>query len=230
MFSPIIVALDYDTQEEALAMAHQLDPITCRLKVATTLFTRYGPAIIDALQSLGFDVFLDLKFHDIPQQVLGACRQAARMNVWMLTIHCAGGKAMMAAAREGVEQGSTSRRPLLVGVTVLTSLSSEDLSQVGITHNIIETVEKMANLAEFVGVDGIVSSAAEVKVIREKVSSNFLCVTPGIRLADDAVDDQKRVMTPEKAIKMGSDYLVIGRSVTRSEHPAQIVQTVLSSI
>lgn len=230
MQSPIIVALDFDTQEEALAMARQLDPAACRLKVATTLFTRYGPSIIEALQALGFDIFLDLKFHDIPQQVLGACRQAARMGVWMLTIHCAGGQAMMAAAREGIEQGSTDRRPLLVGVTVLTSLSSEDLSQVGISHNIIETVEKMAELAAYVGIDGVVSSAAEAKVIREKVGSDFLCVTPGIRLADDAADDQKRIMTPKKAIHMGASYLVIGRSVTRSSNPAETVNTIRSDL
>lgn len=231
MSSPIIVALDYDTKEEALLMARQLSPQLCRLKVATTLYTRYGPSIIEALQSLGFDIFLDLKFHDIPQQVFGACRQAARMGVWMLTIHCAGGEEMMVAARDAVKAGaSATDRPLVVGVTVLTSLSTEDLSQVGISNNIISTVEKMAELAHFSGIDGVVSSAAEAKVIREKIGHEFLSVTPGIRLIDDANDDQKRVMTPEKAIKMGSDYLVIGRSITRSPHPAETVETILTNI
>lgn len=230
MNSPIIVALDFDSEEETLAFIQHLDPLTCRVKIATTLFTRYGPDLIARIQDQGFDVFLDLKFHDIPKQVEGACRQAARLGVWMVTVHCAGGYQMLVSAREGLEQSTHKRRPLLVGVTVLTSLSSEDLSQVGMSHNVIEAVEKMAQLAHFAKIDGVVSSAVEVQMIREAIGTDFITVTPGIRLKEDALDDQKRVMTPEKAVQLGSHYIVMGRSITRSVQPAQTVMQVLGSI
>jgi orotidine-5'-phosphate decarboxylase len=230
MQNPLIIALDFDTKEEALAFAKQLNPSTCRVKVAATLFTRYGPNLIKALQDLGFEVFLDLKFHDIPQQVAGACRQAARLGVWMVTVHCAGGVTMLRAAQEALVEHANKIKPLLVGVTVLTSLSSEDLSQTGVSCGVIDTVTKRAELACFSHIDGVVSSAAEVPLIRKVVSPTFLCVTPGIRLAEDVNDDQKRVVTPQVAIQQGSDYLVIGRSITRASDPQQVIQSVLHSL
>lgn len=227
MRSPLVVALDFDTKEEAIALARQLDPSSCRIKVATTLFTRYGPDLIKELHDLGFQIFLDLKFHDIPQQVAGACRQVACLGVWMVTVHCAGGETMLRAAQEALAESAIKQKPLLVGVTVLTSLSAEDLSQTGVSGGVIDTVIKRAELANFSHVDGVVSSAAEVPLIRQLVGDKIICVTPGIRLADDSADDQKRVVTPDKALAAGSNYLVIGRSITRSVNPADKVQHIL---
>ncbi len=227
MQSSVIVALDFDTQAEALALAGQLDPQLCRLKVGSTLFTQSGPAILNALQELGFDVFLDLKFHDIPQQVAGACKQAAKLGVWMVTVHCAGGLDMLRAARAALE-GFSGRKPLIVGVTILTSLSSEDLSQLGYACGLIEIVERYAKLAESAGLDGVVCSAAEAKIVRESSRKDFLLVTPGIRLATDNNDDQKRVMTPRKAFEFGSNYIVVGRSITHNPKPLEALKKIIA--
>lgn len=229
MSSPIIVALDFSTREEALVLAKQLDPKLCRLKVANTLFTHYGPSIIDELQTLGFEIFLDLKYHDIPNQVAGSCAQAARLGVWMLTVHTAGGEAMMRAAREAVDT-IPGARPLVIGVTVLTSLSTEDLSQVGYKENVIDTVVKLGELAKFSGLDGVVSSAIEASMLRDHLGDDFIYVTPGIRLSTDHSDDQKRIMTPTKALAAGSSYLVIGRAITRASEPAAMLQKIYQSI
>lgn len=229
MSSPIVVALDYTTREETLALAKRLDPKLCRIKLASTLFTRYGPSIVEEIQALGFDVFLDLKFHDIPAQVAGACYQAAKLGVWMLTIHCCGGEAMMMAAREAVDKVQ-GQRPILVGVTVLTSLSSEDLSMVGYKENVIETVLKLGHLAKFSGLDGVVSSAMEAHLLRNQLGDDFIYVTPGVRLADDKSDDQKRIMTPKKALAAGSTYLVIGRSITMAADPLAVLHDIFKSI
>lgn len=227
MISPIIVALDFKTQEEALALARQLDPSLCRVKVATTLFTRYGPEIVIQLQKLGFDVFLDLKFHDIPQQVAGACAQAAKLGVWMITIHTSGGEAMMVAARDAVEQAATAgRKPILVGVTVLTSLSGSDLKQIGYSDTVDKSVTRLAQLALNCGLDGVVSSASEVATLRQCLPSDAVLVTPGIRLSGDNSDDQKRVVTPDKAMASGSSYLVIGRSITQAKEPASTLKKI----
>jgi orotidine-5'-phosphate decarboxylase len=228
MSSPIIVALDYDTREETLALVKQLDPNLCRIKLGSTLFTHYGPRIIDEVQTLGFEVFLDLKFHDIPKQVAGSCYQAAQLGVWMMTIHCSGGEAMMMAAREAVDK--VQQPPILVGVTVLTSMSSEDLSMVGYKENVIDTVLKLGQLAKFSGLDGIVSSAMEAKLLREELGDKFLYVTPGIRLPDDTSDDQKRIMTPSKAMTAGSSYLVIGRAITQASEPVHALQQIWNDI
>lgn len=228
MSSPIIVALDFATRDEALALAKRLDPKLCRLKIANTLFTHYGPALVEALQALGFEIFLDLKYHDIPNQVAGACEQAARLGVWMLTVHTAGGESMMRAAREAVDKVSGAR-PLIVGVTVLTSLSTEDLSQVGYRDNVIDSVLRLGELAKFSGLDGVVSSAIEASLLREQLGDDFLYVTPGIRLATDSADDQKRIMTPEKALAAGSSYLVIGRAITEAADPVAVLQQILAT-
>lgn len=229
MSSPIIVALDFETRDEALHIAKSLDPKMCRLKMATTLFTRYGPELVEDLRLLGFDIFLDLKFHDIPQQVALACKQAARLGVWMITIHTSGGEEMMMAARKALDSVNE-KRPLLVGVTVLTSLSTEDLSQIGYKNNVVDTVLSLANMAKFSGLDGVVSSAAEASLLRKELGPDFLLVTPGIRLSDDDNHDQKRVVTPKKAIDAGSNYLVVGRSITHSHEPAKVLNTILDEI
>lgn len=225
MSSPIIVALDFSTRDETLALAKRLDPKLCRLKIANTLFTHYGPSIIEELQTLGFEIFLDLKYHDIPNQVAGSCEQAARLGVWMITVHTSGGEAMMMAAREAVDKVAGSR-PLVIGVTVLTSLSTEDLSQVGYKDNVIDTVLKLGELAKFSGLDGVVSSAIEASMLREQLGDDFIYVTPGIRLASDHSDDQKRIMTPAKAIAAGSSYLVIGRAITQAPDPIHTLQKI----
>lgn len=228
MSSPIIVALDFETQEETLQIAKQLNPQLCRLKVASTLFTHYGPRIVMKLQELGFDIFLDLKYHDIPQQVASACKQAAQLGVWMLTLHCSGGEVMMRAAREAVDAVS-GKKPLLVGVTVLTSLSTEDLRQMGYAENLIDTVSTLARVAQHAGMDGVVCSAAEASLLRKTLGNEFLLVTPGIRFIDDVADDQKRVVTPEVALASGSDYLVIGRPITQAADPVAVLRKMVNS-
>ena len=229
MSSPVIIALDYETQEETLRIAKQLDPKLCRLKIASTLFTHYGPSIIEALQNLGFDIFLDLKYHDIPQQVASACKQAAQLGVWMLTLHCSGGETMMRAAREALDS-IAGKKPLLVGVTVLTSLSTEDLHQIGYAESLIDTVLALAKMAQHAGMDGVVCSAAEASLLRKTLGDAFLLVTPGIRFADDPADDQKRVVTPELALASGSNYLVIGRPITQAADPMAVLRKITSLI
>ena len=226
---PVIVALDCATQEEAVLIAKQLDPKLCRLKVASTLFTHYGPAIVTQLQALGFDIFLDLKYHDIPEQVASACAQAAALGVWMLTVHCSGGEAMMMAARKALN-AVAGRKPLLVGVTVLTSLSTEDLSHMGYAENLIDTVLMLAKMAQHSGLDGVVCSAAEASVLRKTIGDDFLLVTPGIRFEGDDVGDQKRVVTPHMALASGSSYLVIGRPITQARDPATKLKNVINLI
>lgn len=227
MTASIIVALDYPTKEQAIALAKSLDPSLCRLKVASTLFTRYGPALLEELMQLGFEIFLDLKYHDIPQQVAGACKQAAALGVWMLTLHASGGIAMLSAAKEAVDSVS-GNRPLLVGVTVLTSLSDDDLSNIGYQHNARETVLSLAKTAKAAGLDGVVSSAQEVKMLRDAIPDDFIFVTPGIRLAEDSRADQKRVVTPKAAIEAGSTYLVVGRSITQAADPVETLRKMLA--
>lgn len=228
--SPIIVALDFETQEEALQLAHCLDPALCRVKIASTLFTRYGPDVVQQLQQLGFDVFLDLKYHDIPQQVAGACKQAAEMGVWMLTVHCSGGGDMLRAARQAVDEAAVERKPIIVGVTILTSLSHEDLNEIGFRNSVDVTVLDFANLAIKSGLDGVVCSAAEAAYLRKKLGDQAVLVTPGIRLVDDPIQDQKRVVTPTKAMAAGSSYLVIGRSITKANKPDEVVSRIIGSL
>jgi len=222
--NPVIVALDFPAAEPALALASQLAPELCRLKVGKELFTRCGPDLVEALQARGFDVFLDLKFHDIPNTVAGAVRAAAELGVWMVNVHAAGGRRMMEAAALAVQ--SCSQPPLLIAVTVLTSMSDEDLREMGYTESAAERVSRLAALTEDCGLDGVVCSALEAPVLRKQCGDRFKLVTPGIRMHGDDAGDQRRVLTPADALANGSDYLVIGRSVTGSVDPLAALQRV----
>ncbi|GAA0790563.1 orotidine-5'-phosphate decarboxylase [Marinobacterium sediminicola] len=217
----IIVALDYPDQDAALRMAKQLDPALCRVKVGKELFTRCGPGIVEALHRLGFEVFLDLKFHDIPNTTARAVRAAAEMGVWMVNVHASGGRRMMEAAREQLEQVQNNRT-LLIAVTVLTSMEREDLAEIGLDLDPMEQVVRLARLTQSSGLDGVVCSAQEVSAIREAIDQPFALVTPGIRPADADQGDQRRIMTPAQAIEIGSDYLVVGRPITQAESPAEV--------
>lgn len=228
MTTPVIVALDYPVASTALELAQRLSPELCRLKVGQELFTNSGPALVDKLQRLGFEVFLDLKFHDIPNTVAGAVRAAAELGVWMVNVHASGGRRMMTAAGEAI--GSLSQRPLLIGVTVLTSMSDEDFPELGYNESTLERVLRLAGMAADCGLDGVVCSAMEVTALRQIRSGDFCLVTPGIRLTGDDAADQRRVVTPAEALAMGSDYLVIGRSITAAADPLAALQRVLREL
>lgn len=220
----VIVALDKQTSESALALASTLDPDYCRVKVGKELFTHAGPGVVEALHKKNFEVFLDLKFHDIPNTVAGAVRAACELGVWMVNIHASGGHRMMAAAREAVDK-STGSAPLLIAVTVLTSMDQKELQALGISARIEEQVALLASLASTAGCDGVVCSAQEAAMLSDKLPT-LIKVTPGIRLAGDDASDQRRVMTPVKAIESGADYLVIGRSVTGSPDPVATLKNI----
>ena len=224
----VIVALDFPDAGAALAAAGRLDPALCRVKVGKELFVSAGPAIVGQLHERGFEVFLDLKFHDIPNTVAGACRAAARLGVWMLNVHASGGSAMMRAAREAV--AAFPRPPLLIGVTVLTSLSDAELGEVGFAGSAADNVARLARLAASSGLDGVVCSAREAAMLREALGAGFVTVTPGIRLAGGAKGDQSRVVTPEDAVRLGAHYLVIGRPVTQAADPAATLQSIVRSL
>lgn len=222
MDKQIIVALDFDSAEEALRFLEQLDPQFCRVKIGKELFTACGPTLVRDVIGRGFDVFLDLKFHDIPNTVARAVKVAADMGVWMLNVHAAGGMTMLEQSRQALE-GFGAARPLLIAVTVLTSLGKEDLLQIGIPANPEEQVSKLAFLTQDAGLDGVVCSAAETKLLREQLHKDFCLVTPGIRRPEDAVGDQKRVIGPAEAIRNGSNYLVVGRPITRATSPSAVL-------
>ena len=215
--TPVIVALDFPAAAPALELAARLSPELCRLKVGKELFTRCGPALVEQLQQRGFEIFLDLKFHDIPNTVAGAVRAAAELGVWMVNVHAGGGRRMMTAAAEALQGFSTP--PLLIGVTVLTSLSDADLAELGYAESAHQRVLRLAALARDSGLDGVVCSAMEAPQLRQAHGAAFCLVTPGIRLAGDDAGDQRRVVTPAQAIAGGADYLVIGRSVTGAPDP-----------
>ncbi len=221
----VIVALDYPNQADALAMAQRLDPSRCRVKVGKELFTRAGPAVVEALHAMGFEVFLDLKFHDIPNTTAKAVRAAAEMGVWMVNVHASGGRRMMEAARNELEQVNGANT-LLIGVTVLTSMERQDLADLGLDIEPLEQVKRLAKLTEQSGLHGIVCSAQEVVPLREVISEDFQLVTPGIRPANAEVGDQKRIMTPADAIKAGSNYLVIGRPITKADSPVDALAAI----
>lgn len=220
----IIIALDYSEKDEALSLVDRLSPELCRLKVGKELFTAAGPTLIEQLQHKGFDVFLDLKFHDIPNTVASACRAAAKLGVWMLNVHALGGVNMMRAAREALDKES--EPPLLIAVTILTSMNEDSIRQIGLTGSPMSNVINLANLAYENDLDGVVCSAHEVKQLSEKQKNKFLYVTPGIRMVDDNVQDQQRIMTPDKAISQGADFLVIGRPVTQADDPIARLQEI----
>lgn len=223
--SRIIVALDFANAPSAQAFTETLDPALCRVKVGKELFTAAGPQFVEGLAKRGFDVFLDLKFHDIPNTVAQACKSAAGLGVWMLNVHASGGRVMMQAAREALNTAA-GPRPLLVAVTVLTSMTAADLAEVGYAGAIDDAVSRLAALTQSCGLDGVVCSAQEAKRLRAERGDGFLLVTPGIRLAGEATQDQKRVMTPDDAVALGASYLVMGRSITRASDPNATLQTI----
>ncbi len=221
MSSRVIVALDYADAKSAMALVDRLQPAACKLKVGQELFTAAGPAFIATLAQRGFDLFLDLKFHDIPNTVAQACKAAAQLGAWMINVHALGGRGMMNAAREAIEPAP--RRPTLIAVTVLTSMAEPDLREVGIDASPLVEAIKLAELAAECGLDGVVCAAHEAAAIRDRLGGRFLRITPGIRLPEDGAGDQKRVMTPPMAIAAGASYLVIGRSVTRAPDPLAVL-------
>ena len=220
----VIVALDYPNAAEALAMAQRLSPDLCRLKVGFELFVSAGPSLIEKLQDQGFDVFCDLKFHDIPNTVASACRAAARMGVWMVNVHASGGPAMLEAARTAIDE--CTHKPLLIGVTVLTSMDDTDLHAAGLARSASAQAGFLADWAAKAGLDGVVCSAQEAAGMHAAHGRQFLTVTPGIRPINATADDQKRIVTPAQAVANGSDYLVIGRPITRAVRPLDVLSSI----
>ena len=229
MYDPkVIVALDFAEQKQALDLIDRLEPSECRLKIGKEMFTHFGPAFVEQVQNRGFDCFLDLKYHDIPNTVARACSVAADLGVWMLNVHALGGCRMMEAAAEAI--ANKSQPPALIAVTVLTSMSAEDLSEIGIQQSPAELALHLAAMAQSSGLDGVVCSAMEAGAMRQQFESNFLLVTPGIRPAGSALGDQRRIMTPVDALQAGSSYLVIGRPITQSDDPLSVLRTVNSEL
>lgn len=228
MTSRLIVALDYCHKADAYTMIKHLDPALCVLKIGSEMFTLFGPDFIRELVEQGYKIFLDLKFHDIPNTVAKACCSAAELGVWMLNVHASGGLTMMHAAREAL--ASYAKRPLLIAVTVLTSMTASELPAIGLEPDVDTQVGRLSQLAYQAGLDGVVCSAYEVPLVKSLCGNDFLTVTPGIRLAGDALADQSRVMTPAQANAYGSDYLVIGRSITQASQPSVIIASILQSL
>lgn len=224
----ILVALDYSNAADTLALVDRLDPALCRLKIGKELFTSCGPAIVEQVMAKGFEVFLDLKFHDIPNTCAKAVKAAADLGVWMVNVHASGGRRMMEAAREVIE--GYSQKPLLIGVTVLTSMEQSDLRDIGLDVEPQEQVVRLAKLTQTAGLDGVVCSAQEASLLRSTLGPDFDLVTPGIRPADSAADDQRRIVTPADAIALGSTYLVIGRPITQSADPIATLQKINQEI
>lgn len=221
----IIVALDFPSATAALDLAETLDPEKCRLKVGKELFTRAGPQLVEALQKRGFDVFLDLKFHDIPNTTSAAVAAAADLGVWMVNVHASGGEKMMLACRERLESFGADR-PLLIAVTVLTSMGAEDLAGIGVQDSPEAQVSRLATLTRNCGLDGVVCSAQEAPELKTELGSDFRLITPGIRPLSVDKGDQQRIMTPRDALMAGSDYLVIGRPITRADDPLAALEAV----
>lgn len=220
----VIVALDFAAQSDAEAMLDRLDPALCRVKIGKELFTRCGPGIVGAARERGFEVFLDLKFHDIPNTVAGACRAAAELGCWMINVHASGGRAMLEAARAAIDAASPS--VLLIAVTVLTSLDRAALAACGNDIEPADLALKLAQLARDSGLDGVVCAATEASAMRHRFGAGFRLVTPGIRPSGAAADDQRRIATPAAAIAAGADYLVIGRPVTQAADPTRVLRAI----
>ena len=229
MSSPIIVAVDFADVKSAWNFIDRVEPKDCRLKIGKELFTHAGPDFIKQIMNKGFDVFLDLKFHDIPNTVAKAIIAAADLGVWMTNVHASGGSRMMQAAKDALYPYGKDA-PLLIAVTVLTSMEAVDLQEIGIHVSPLEQATKLALLAKNCGLDGVVCSAKEVQSFRTRLGSDFKLVTPGIRPAGSNADDQRRIMTPQRAQAAGSDYLVIGRPITQAEDPSLSLQTILSTL
>lgn len=228
MHSPLIVALDFSDKAKALALVDHLSPEECALKVGSEMFVRLGPSFVKELIAQKFRIFLDLKFHDIPNTVANACRSAADMGVWMMNVHASGGLKMMNAAREALLSYGNDR-PLLIAVTILTSIGEEDFKEVYREDTLKEKVLHFARLTRDAGLDGVVCSAFEVPEIKALCGSDFLAVTPGIRPLEGNKDDQVRVVTPEKACELGSDYIVMGRAISLHSNPEAMVKNILTA-
>ena len=229
MTSKIIVALDYEKESDALALVDQIDPNLCRLKVGKEMFTTLGMNFVKQLHQRNFDVFLDLKYHDIPNTVARAVRSAADLGVWMVDLHASGGLRMMEEAKRILEPYGKDA-PLLIAVTVLTSMEDLDLLQIGINASPMEQVLRLAYLTQRAGLDGVVCSPQEVEILRNACGEEFKLVTPGIRPTGADFGDQRRVMTPTAAIRAGSDYLVIGRPITKANNPVEVLRSINVSI
>lgn len=229
MLSPIIIALDFEIND-ALNLASKLDPSECKLKVGYQLFTAGGPDVIEKLKNLGFDIFLDLKFHDIPSTVYNAVKNSMEIGIWMLNVHAAGGGEMLKAASSAIE--SSEKKPILLGVTLLTSLNKGSLREIGFGSDVeVESlVIRFAKLCRSKGLDGVVCSPQEIKSLRKEIGKDFVLVTPGIRSNQIAGDDQKRTTSPSKALKEGADYIVVGREVTLDNNPSEKVRQILENI
>ena len=225
--NPVIVALDFNNEHDTLSLVDQLSPGACRLKVGKELFTACGPGIVKNLVARNFDVFLDLKFHDIPNTVAQALKAARDLGVWMVNVHASGGVRMMDAARAAL---NTVGDPLLIAVTVLTSMEQQDLQRIGIPAPLDEHILALAKLAANSKLDGVVCSAMESAMLRNQLGAEFCLVTPGIRPAGTASGDQRRIVTPKDAIESGSDFLVVGRPITQAVNPAKVLQEINASI
>ncbi len=226
MDNKIIIPLDLE-YSAAINMAKNFDANLCRLKIGSQLFTSSGPQIIKELNSLGFDIFLDLKFHDIPNTVYEAVKSAADLGIWMVNVHASGGRAMLEASKKALE--GFDQPPLLIAVTVLTSLSEDSLNEVGI-KDLSEQVLRLAKLTNECDLNGVVCASTDVKAIKNRFGKDFITVTPGIRPNDSKVNDQNRISTPSEAVKNGSDYLVIGRPITESENPTKALEKIIKEI
>ncbi|QUM78608.1 orotidine-5'-phosphate decarboxylase [Moritella sp. 24] len=227
--SKVVVALDYADEASALNFVDKINPSQCRLKVGKEMFTLFGPEFVRKLVARDFDVFLDLKFHDIPNTVAKAVAAAAELGVWMVNVHACGGKRMMEAAKAAlVPYGD--KAPILIAVTVLTSMEQEDLAQMGVNITPAEQVIRLAKLTKESGLDGVVCSSQEASMLKKELGSDFQLITPGIRPAGSAAGDQRRIMTPVEAVAAGSDYLVIGRPITQAESPMEVLTAINTSL
>jgi len=225
----VVIALDYDNKQQALAFIEQLDPSTCRLKIGKEMFTHFGPEFVKLVVAKGFDVFLDLKFHDIPNTVAKAVKAAADLGVWMVNVHASGGRRMMEAAKAILEPYGD-KAPLLIAVTVLTSMDQSDLAELGIELTPAEQVKRLALLTKSAGLDGVVCSSHEAEELKALLGKSFKLITPGIRPAGSEAGDQRRIKTPKQAIESGSDYLVIGRPITKAQDPVAVLNEINASL
>ena len=228
MNSKIIIALDFSQREQVLQFVAPLNPQLCCLKIGKELFTSYGPSLVEELQQLGFKIFLDLKFHDIPNTVYKAIRAAANLGVWMVNVHASGGRQMLLQARQAITDSQ--HKPLLIAVTILTSLDVEEVAEIGYQRDLTAQAVHLAKLSYECGLDGVVCSAHEANLIKQATSSSFLSVTPGIRLACSIQDDQMRIMNPLQALNAGADYLVIGRPITQAPDPLNVLEQITQQI
>jgi orotidine-5'-phosphate decarboxylase len=225
----VVIALDYDNKQTALNFIDQLDPTSCRLKIGKEMFTHFGPDFVKEVVAKGFDVFLDLKFHDIPNTVAKAVKAAAELGVWMVNVHASGGRKMMEAAKESLKSMGNDA-PILIAVTVLTSMDESDLKELGITFSPEEQVKRLAILTKKAGLDGVVCSSHEAPMLKALLGKEFKLITPGIRPEGSDVGDQKRIKTPKQALQSGSDYLVIGRPITQANDPQQVLREINANL